>query len=295
MVQLLRAPRLVLAPLLVLSSVACNGSDSDCSAYQSTEDLGTVEDIEAEELSGLAASRDHDDLLWAHNDHGDSPRVFAIGPAGDALGQWSVPGAWAEDWEDIAMGPHPDGDSGEWVYVADIGDNDLLRDEVVVYAFPEPDPSDGGGTVTELRSIQLTYPSGPVNAEGLVVDNSTGDVYVFTKEDGRADVYRAEAPLQAGPTELEWVHELQLGGEDFGGVTGADASPDGARILLRTQDFVLEFLSTPSGGLASALDATACAAPTVVGERGEAVAATDQGYYLVGEGVGAALHRVLME
>ena len=58
------------------------------------------------EASGLVASRAQPGLLWAHNDSGGAPEVFAIGEDGSDRG-WSVAGAAARDWEDMAAGPGP--------------------------------------------------------------------------------------------------------------------------------------------------------------------------------------------
>ena len=87
---------------------------------------GTLASPGLVETSGLAASRVHPNVLYAHNDSGDSARIFVVGTNGAAQGVVSVTGAPAVDWEDIAVGKCP---SGSCVFVGDIGDNDKVRDE----------------------------------------------------------------------------------------------------------------------------------------------------------------------
>ena len=89
------------------------------------------------EASGLAVSRTNEGVLWAHNDSGDTARVFAFGEDGGRLGTFKLVGAGATDWEDMALGPDVD-DAGDPVadrdalYVADFGDNDAVRDAVTL-------------------------------------------------------------------------------------------------------------------------------------------------------------------
>src|SRR4051812_14329684 len=68
---------------------------------------GAVASSSVTELSGLSASRLTADVYWVHNDSGDSARIFAVRNDGADLGAYSLSGATAIDWEDIAVGPGP--------------------------------------------------------------------------------------------------------------------------------------------------------------------------------------------
>ena len=95
------------------------------------------------ETSGIAESRENDGLIWAHNDSGGNPELFAVGMDGSDHGRWAVPGAQAVDWEDMARGH---GDEGvDRLYMADIGDNSAQRANVVVYRGTEPEVPAGRG------------------------------------------------------------------------------------------------------------------------------------------------------
>ena len=86
---------------------------------------------ELREASGLAVSRTQPGVLWAHNDSGDAPTLYAITMKGVILARIAVLDAVAIDWEDIAAGPCPeDGATSHCLYVADTGNNNRNRDVV---------------------------------------------------------------------------------------------------------------------------------------------------------------------
>ena len=116
------------APSPALFDATCDADDPVPS--------GSVASAELVELSGLAAGRSAEGVLWAHNDSGDRPRLFALGLDGSDRGAFEVEGADAVDWEDMAAGPGPDG--SPHLFVADVGDNAESRPEVAVYRIPEP-------------------------------------------------------------------------------------------------------------------------------------------------------------
>ena len=198
--------------------------------------LATLEDRRITESSGLVASRRNPGLFWTHNDSGDGPFVYAFDRAGRSRGVWRVEGAQALDWEDIAAGPGPvRGES--YLYAGDIGDNGRTREFVVVYRFPEPEvpataPAETRAT-QPAEAIRLKYPDGAHNAEALVVHPTTGDIYVITKANAEAGVYKLAAPFDATAVNT-LLKVATLHGPDFFGtlITGADIAPDGRRVAL---------------------------------------------------------------
>jgi hypothetical protein len=241
--------------------------------------LATLEDRRIKESSGLVASRRSPDLFWTHNDSGDGPFVYAFDRKGQARGTWRVEGASAQDWEDIAAGPGPvQGQS--YIYVGDIGDNGREREFIVVYRFPEPEvpatPAVGTNALptSPAEAIRLRYPDGAHNAEALAVHPSTGDIYIVTKANPEAGVYKLAAPFD--PKVVNTLTKVAtLRGPDFFGtlVTGADISPDGRRVALC--DYAQGYeLALPTG--AAAFDEVWRQTPTAVslGARiqGESVA-----------------------
>lgn len=229
-----------------------------------------------QELSGLAASRVHDGVLYGHNDSGDVARFFAFTSAGAAAGEFTVTGEKAVDWEDVAAGPC---DAGRCLFFADIGDNDEQRDEVWLVKIAEPAlPTDPTKPVeVPGERVRFVYPDGAHNSETLLVHPTTGDAYVVTKtEPGPSVVYKLAAPLIAGPARTATkVGALQLPAGVSLLVTGGDVHPCGDRFLLRTYSALLEYRAPPGAPFEAAFDATPTPllAPSFGEEpQGEAVA-----------------------
>ncbi len=258
----------------------CAGAVHDTAAV-------AVASVDLVETSGLAASRRFDGVLWAHNDSGGEAEVFAVGADGADLGRYLVDGADAQDWEDMALGAGPDGD--DVLYLGDIGDNTASRSSITVYRAPEPDaaPDTAGGTITGVEGLTLTYGDGPRDAEALLADPVTGDVFVVSKQWdlGPSGVYRV--PVEAAPgasITMERTADVSQPSPDL--VTGGDVSADGSLVALRTYGSVLLWDRAPDQTVPEALTAEPCSAPVVAEAQGEAVAfsADGRGYVTISEG-----------
>jgi hypothetical protein len=204
--------------------------------YSPPEKIGSLKNKAINESSGLVASRAMPGKYWTHNDSGDGPFIYLIDEHGEDFGVYKVAGAQNFDWEDISIGAGPQ-QGKTYLYIGDIGDNDLVRDEIVVYRVTEPtqtesDSSKSKPQMTETaEAIRLRYPDGKHNAEALLVNPVTGDIYIVTKAIGRPSVYEAPAASVAAETiVLKRLGELRI---PFGGViTGGSVSPDGKRVAL---------------------------------------------------------------
>lgn len=182
------------------------------------------------EASGAAASLAHPGIIWTHNDGGPA-YLYAVDRAGNSKGRVRVTGADVVDWESIDVGPCA---AGQCVYVGDIGDNDAERSGIIVYRVPEPSAT--AAATAPAEALRARFPDGPADAEALFV-TPQGVIYVVTKGDrGPVTVYRFpdSSPGGNGVT-LERVRVLGDGrpGKNEQ-ITGADMSPDGNWIVLRT-------------------------------------------------------------
>ncbi|MGH9179176.1 MAG: hypothetical protein ACRD0N_11580 [Acidimicrobiales bacterium] len=240
--------------------------------------VGQVADPEVDESSGLAASRRSPGLLWTHNDSGDEPRLYCLTGRGASCGTWTVAGADAFDWEDMAAGPGPA--AGEhYLYLGDIGDNRSTRANVVVYRVREPvaDAAAGGAaaSTSAAEALTLRYADGPHDAEALMAHPATGDLYIVTKALSSGGVYKAPA----GTSLLTRVAGIDLGPGEA--VTGGDISPDGRRVTLSTYRRGYE-LSLPAG--AGDLD-TVWSQPPVPVDLGVRAQGESVAYRLDGNGL----------
>jgi hypothetical protein len=194
------------------------------------------------ELSGVAASRRNPGVYWTHNDSGDMQRVFSMTEGGKVLGEYRVSTSKQRDWEDIAVGPGPTSGTN-YVYVGDIGGNGGLA-KPRVFRFAEPSVSTTQSKVTKtlsgVQALNFVYPGGSThNAETLMVDPLTGDIYIVTKHgaDGVSIVYRAAYPQSTSTTNaLTEVARFTATGsiDSQRATTGGDISADGTKIIVRT-------------------------------------------------------------
>jgi hypothetical protein len=243
--------------------------------------MGLVESTELNEISGAAVSLRHGGVVWLHNDSGSDPAVYAAHISGTDLGRVSLPDLSARDWEDIALGPGPD-PALDYLYLADIGDNNGRRDDVRIHRIPEPAPETGAMAGGE--TLVITYPSGSVEAETLLVDPVSGDMVIAGKAlSGRTPLYGLPGDLDWSiPHQATFLGEIMLG--TFALATGGDAGTE--RIVIRTYDEVFTWERPPGSTLNETLLTPPCRIAAVSEEQGEAIALTadELGFFTVSEG-----------
>ena len=202
--------------------------------------VGTIRSPEITESSGIAASGCQKNIFWVHNDSGDDAYIYAMNAAGDDLGTWKLQGARNIDWEDIASAKDKSGKC--FIYVGEIGDNEKKRAEHAVYRIREPEVS--GSTRRSNRKdpfftenaevLKFSYPDHNQDAETLMIQPMTGDIYVITKRvNGPAGVYRIKPEFDRDAVQTaEKVAEIAVPSIPNGFLTGGDISPDGRRVII---------------------------------------------------------------
>lgn len=317
----LRGKVLVGALVVALTAAACGGDDDDdaspteptapgetttstsgdaasasaeelCDDEVAIKEAGSVAQPELTEVSGIGESRRNPGVLWAHNDSGAGPDMYALADDGTALGRFRLDGATSTDWEDMALGT-------DHLYVGDIGDNRFNRPEVTVYRVAEPtvDPAQTGveETLTGVENLTLTYEDGPHDAETLMADPVTGDVYVVTKQwDGQASgLYRIPADATpAAPVVMERLGDVAGTANQL--ATAGDIAADGSLVAVRTYAKVLIWDRAEGQSIAEALAADPCEAAVPFEIQGEAITFTPdgQGYVTVAEGAAPDINRL---
>jgi hypothetical protein len=248
-------------------------------------DLGLIEYGPINEASGIAASRKNPGVLWTHNDSGDPNRVFAFNNHGQHLGVYYIDGAGARDWEDMAVGPGPDSGK-QYLYIGEIGDNIAQFEIKYIYRVPEPDvDSSQTPVVTTLYGTEIIsykYPDGNRDAETVMVDPITKDIYVVSKRESNVRVYRAPYPQSTTDT-LTLEHKVTL---DSTRITGGDISPSGLEVLIKTYFNIFYWYREPGQDLWEALEDEAIIVPYIWESQGEAVGWEPKefgGYYTISE------------
>lgn len=218
---------MVLVPLLLSSAL---GAEGVCERYDSPERRSRLHVEGLTESSGVVQSRLHEETWYTHNDSGGAAELFPFTLDGEHRETISFDrDAW--DWEDLAAGACPGGE-GSCIYVGDIGDNPKERPRVWVHAFRELE--EGGVTPEPVASWRLAYPEGARNAEALLHDPIDGRLYIVTKRNGPAVVYRL--PEEPGEGVLEEMGRLEQvpNGVKVQSITAGEFSQDGGGLVLRS-------------------------------------------------------------
>ncbi|OGQ20775.1 MAG: hypothetical protein A2138_07725 [Deltaproteobacteria bacterium RBG_16_71_12] len=228
-----------------------------CAAgYAAPVERGRLGDKRLLEASGVVASPAQPGVLWMHNDSGDAARLYAVGTDGRALAALTLPNVDAVDIEDIAAAPCPDL-SGPCLYVADTGDNKLKREQLVVYAVPEPAIAVDGvpakdGEAPFVWIFPLVIPE-RANIEALVVLPDASAMVLFEKtESEQARVFRYAAPwtpLTPATVEVTAKVAVPAGVGGLRQITGADLHPSGTHLLVRGYGAVWETRLDPAVGV----------------------------------------------
>lgn len=237
------------------------------------------------EISGIAASQKYNDILYTHGDNKNSP-IYITNKKGEALGQIIIEGYSTIDPEDISVGPGPEKNKS-YIYFADIGDNDHKRNSINIYRFEEPtfDISKAGAQTKlfakNISKLEMKYPDEKFNAESILIDPITKDIFILTKETYKAKVFKAAYPQQE-KTELKQVLNMK----SFDLFTGSDISSDGTEILIRNKSQIWYWKRNINQSIIEALQKAPLKAPYMGNERqGEAICFTKEakGYFTISE------------
>jgi len=218
------------------------------------------------ESSGAAWSLIRPGAFWTHNDGSDST-LHALDEDATLLSRVRVTGARLRDLEDMATGAC---DLGSCIYLADTGDNQEVRPQIQILRLQEPDPTTGGSA--EAQVFPMVLPHGPRDIEALFVLPGE-EVYLVTKGRNHPNtLYRYPPPLRSGEVvTLEEVQTLSDGSMPIlAQVTGADATPDGRLVAVRTYQ-ELRFYRV-DGGRLTLLEGGSVALRTLQEPQGEGVA-----------------------
>lgn len=209
-------------------------------SYQKAKIVGKIESNEITESSGLVASRCNKEVFWTHNDSGDGAFIYAVNVRGEKHGTWKVSGAKNKDWEDLATFKNEKGEC--FLYVGDIGNNERLKNEFIVYRVKEPKVSEAdknssrkNPSETEAaEAIKFDYPDMRHDAETLLVHPQTGDIYILSKSlSSAAGVYKLAKNYDLNKiNRLEKVAEFTVPAFPNGLLTGGGISPDGKRVIV---------------------------------------------------------------
>lgn len=192
------------------------------------------------ELSGLALSRVHRNVLWAINDSGNRPYVYAIDARTCRLrARLTLLDTPARDHEALAVGKDAAGRNVIWV--GDIGDNQASWPYVRIHKVYEPSVLEDAAV--SVVTYRFTYPGGPRNAEALMADPNSERLWVISKSAAGGAVYRLPSPLSPSLTPMRAIKV----GPARATITDAALSPDAKRYIARDYFSAEVFRGLPVG------------------------------------------------
>lgn len=252
-------------------------------------DTAWLKDDSLRELSGLVRSSAKDgSTLWGEEDSGNKDAIYLLDDKGRRLGTKYLPGVLNRDWEDIAGGPGP-AKGKYYLYLGDIGDNFAIFPFITIYRFVEPAPDPRAWKDDKIGSydvINLMYPDGSHDAEALMVDPRTRNIYVVTKTNP-AGVYVAPYPQDIHKATLL----TKLGTLPLSTVTAADISADGSGVLIKNYDAVFYWQRRPGESISACLERQPQKLDYHREPQGEAIAwnTAGNGFYTISEKVGSTI------
>ena len=111
-------------------------------------------------------------IAWVLGDSGSGARIARINIDDNETEVIDIIGAENIDWEALVLT-----DAGD-LWILDVGDNNAKREDITFYRV-RPELLADNMTLNVIRSIQVSYPEGPMNVEAAVVKDDR--IYFFEK------------------------------------------------------------------------------------------------------------------
>jgi len=210
-------------------------------SYDHVIKVGKIANQAIDELSGLASSQLNSKVLWAINDGGNQPLLFAVGTEGTDLGSISIDAARNRDWEDIAsfrLG------TTAYLLIADVGDNHGRHKSSMIYIVEEPIITGARLTnnarVKIAARIRFIYEDGPRDCEAVAVDSSQRKILLLSKR--KLPVVLYELPLELSSKESTMIARRKTAVSGIMSPTSMDISPQGHTAAVLTYNHAYVFV-----------------------------------------------------
>ncbi|MGZ3845209.1 MAG: hypothetical protein ACXVBH_04095 [Flavisolibacter sp.] len=220
-----------------------------------------------EEISGIADSKINPGYIWGEEDSGNPNQVYLLNHNGTVAKTVYLKGIINRDWEDMAL-------ADDTIYIAETGDNAQVYSAYHFYKFAEP--SLQTDTVTNIQTINFTYPDGSHDAEAFVVDESK-NIYIITKRDNPSRIYKLTFPYQANNI------VTPVGTLPYSGVVSAALNKN--EIIVKTYPTLYYYKRQSGDAIPATLKKQSPTLPYQIEPQGEAVgfAIDGSGYYTISE------------
>ena len=238
----------------------------DCTAahWSEPEYAGTKTDADLEEMSGLAASNQHKDVLWVINDGGNGEKLIAMRTDASRVATFNLKGVKNTDWEDLSSFTLK---GKNYLLIADTGDNGGIRKTLQMFVFEEPKELTDGQTLEPAWNFDFKWPDGARDCEAATVDATRGEILLVTKKRVPPELFRlplqptgkniiaekiGELPGIEQPDKTE-MEENPVYGRYRSQVTSADLSPTGRVLIVLNYHAVYFYVRDSNGSWTTAL------------------------------------------
>ena len=257
-----------------ISGIACHKKTSELHDKPIFDSVPTLKPVIPliEEASGIADSKINEGFLWVQEDGGNPTELYLMGRDGKVFKKVFIKDVVNRDWEDMAI-------SGDEIFIADIGDNNLSYPQYSIIYFPEPLSS--VDTIKNATTLSFQYPDGSHDAEAFLVDGDTKDIYIITKRDNVSKIYKIAYPYKTGAINLATL----VGSLPYTGVVSAAISIDGKEILVKTYFGINYYQRNAGQTIMQALQTASKTLPYKIEPQGEAVCfnKNNTGFYTLSE------------
>ncbi|MEO9872805.1 hypothetical protein [Ekhidna sp.] len=244
--------------------------------FSSQRVIAIIEDERLIEASGLEESHQNPGYFWTHNDSGGRPMLFLIDTNGQVKMEVKLEGIINRDWEEIVT--VREGNTS-YIYVAEIGDNRAVYDEVKLIRLEEP-KFDKRGSVSipkeEIAVMQFQYQEGSRDAEAIMYDKRTEEFVLITKREKKSMVYSFPFK-ESAKTVIK--SKGTIPSRNF---TAADINEDG-EILLKHYDAIYFWSASKKPALERILDWNPINIAYAPEPQGEAMCWYKKNFYTLSE------------
>ena len=266
--------------LFMTGVTACkqNHDNGNAAGFAGTPQEFPVSDVRLIEASGIADSRANPGYLWVEQDSGNPPDITLLQHNGTVLKSVHLANAENRDWEDIVLSTGPIAGK-QYLYIAETGDNLLVHPDYAIYRLEEPLAATD--TVQQVDRIAFFYPDGSHNAEAILVDPATKDIFIITKTDLHSKLFKLTYPYST--KQMNKVEEV--GTLPYNYAVSAAISPTGRELVVKTYDAIYYYPRAAGETIPQTLSRKYVSLPYQREPQGEAIVFdnNDSGYFTLSE------------
>jgi hypothetical protein len=266
--------------LLLTALTACkqNHDNGNTAGFAGTPQEYPLSDVRLNEASGIADSKANPGYLWVEQDSGNPPDITLLQHNGTVFKSVHLANAVNRDWEDIVLSTGPIAGK-QYLYIAETGDNLLVHSDYAIYRLEEPMATTD--TVQQVDRIAFFYPDGSHNAEAILVDPGTKDIYIITKTDLHSKLFKLTYPYSTN----KMNQAEEAGTLPYNYAVSAAISPSGRELVVKTYEAIYYYQRAAGETIPQTLSKKYIRLPYQQEPQGEAIvfANNDSGYYTISE------------